>query len=113
MKHFISGAISLKPGSSYKVVIHPEKTKRMPRPYISNCTEVYPQNLHQRVPPKAKYSSENCMLLCYDSVNVERCGCSLPFMMEGTKYRGYFKDERSLGGGGVSNMRSVLVTMMS
>ena len=80
----ITGAISLKPGSSYKVIIRPEKTKRMPHPYTSNCTEVYPENLHQRVPPKAKYSSENCMLLCYDSIIVERCGCTLPFMMEGT-----------------------------
>ena len=34
-------------------------------------------------------------------------------IVESSRKGGYFKDERSMGGGGVGKMRSVLVTMTS
>ena len=77
------GAISLHPGNSYTVVLSPQETIRMPSPYVSNCTEEYPANIRQKVAPRSKYSSQNCMLYCYDEIFVESCNCSYPFLQEG------------------------------
>ena len=77
------GAISLHPGNSYTVVLSPQETIRMPSPYVSNCTEEYPANIRQKVAPRSKYSSQNCILYCYDEIFVESCNCSYPFLQEG------------------------------
>ncbi|CAN8002973.1 unnamed protein product [Ixodes pacificus] len=80
-ENVVSDSDFVEPGYVTYIGLHLNKRTGLPEPYQKPCRSDYPRHLRKWVRNMTKYTKEECLSLCEQNINRERCRCesrSLP-----------------------------------